>query len=333
MLTPAVEAAIAAHPHGNILQTPRWGALKARFGWRYDEVRCGSAWALVLYKPLLRGLVTLAYVPRGPLVGSAAELAALCAQIERAARRRRALAVWIEPPLWEISEAQVRALGFRPGARTIQPPNTIVVDIAPDEATVLERMKQKTRYNIRLAERKGVTTRLGGPDDADAFYALMRETGARDGFEVHSPAYYQAVFELFLPPQEPPLAQAALWLAEVEGAAVAALVVFALGKTAWYFYGASSMRHREKMPAYAAQWAAIRWAKSRGCTSYDLWGIPDADADTLEAQFEERNDGLWGVYRFKRGFGGQVVRYTGLWEKPLSPLYAVALRVQAALER
>jgi lipid II:glycine glycyltransferase (peptidoglycan interpeptide bridge formation enzyme) len=187
-------------------------------------------------------------------------------------------------------------------------------------------MKSKTRYNIRLAERKGVTVRPGGVADAAAFYALMEETGERDSFGVHSLAYFRRALELFLP-----VNQAALLLAEVDGELVAGLMVFALGQTAWYLYGASSNRHREKMPAYAVQWAAIRWAKARGCTCYDLWGIPDVEETELEADFASREDGLWGVYRFKRGFGGRVMRYAGLWEQSLNPLYPVVVHLRPGL--
>jgi lipid II:glycine glycyltransferase (peptidoglycan interpeptide bridge formation enzyme) len=152
----------------------------------------------------------------------------------------------------------------------------------------------------------------------------METTAERNEFGIHTQAYYRQVLERFLPQK-----QAALLIAEVDDDPVAAIIVFALGETAWYFYGASSNRHRKKMPTYALQWAAMRWAKARGCTTYDLWGIPDHDEATLEDEFVERSDGLWGVYRFKRGFGGEVVRYAGLWEKALSPLYPVARRVRS----
>ena len=108
-------------------------------------------------------------------------------------------------------------------------------------------------------------------------------------------------------------------VAEVETEPVAAIMVFRRGERAWYFYGASTNRHRERMPTYLLQWEAMRWAKANGCTSYDLWGIPDADEETLEAEFTQRSDGLWGVYRFKRGFGGQVTRTMGAWDLVLDP--------------
>ena len=97
-------------------------------------------------------------------------------------------------------------------------------------------------------------------------------------------------------------------------------MAFRQGQDAYYFYGASSNEYRNLMATYLIQWAAIRWAKSQGCTRYDLWGIPDADLTTLEAEFQQRRDGLWGVYRFKRGFGGQVVQSIGAYDYVYSPL-------------
>jgi peptidoglycan pentaglycine glycine transferase (the first glycine) len=190
-------------------------------------------------------------------------------------------------------------------------------------------MKSKTRYNIRLAGRRGVTVREAGEQDLPAFHALMATTGERDEFGVHAPAYYELAYRLFVPGN-----WARLLLAEVGDEPVAALMVFALSTKAWYLYGASSDAHRERMPTYLLQWEAIRWARARGCTTYDLWGVPDAPEDRLEAEFAERQDGLWGVYRFKRGFGGEVVRSVAAWDRVLAPLryrmyrWGLALRGQ-----
>ncbi|HXK42773.1 MAG TPA: peptidoglycan bridge formation glycyltransferase FemA/FemB family protein [Anaerolineae bacterium] len=329
---------VARHPYGTVLQTSRWGALKSAFDWDSQLVTLGSAeqptgGALLLTRRwALSQVTTLAYVPRGPVVewSAAALVRELVPAMERAARRKRALALWLEPELPDdpANRALLASLGYRPAARTIQPRQTIVVDLAGDEEALLAQMKQKTRYNIRLAARKGVTVREGGPEELPAFYRLMVETGQRDGFAIHSEAYYRRALELFQP-----VGQAALLLADVAGETVAALMVFAWGAKAWYFYGASSERCREWMPTYALQWEAMRWARRRGCTTYDLWGIPDAGEETLEAEFATRNDGLWGVYRFKRGFGGRVVRFVGLWEKSLSPLYPLALRLMRLVRR
>jgi lipid II:glycine glycyltransferase (peptidoglycan interpeptide bridge formation enzyme) len=277
------------------------------------------AGAQVLYRRLPAGLGQLAYVPRGPVVDWAdeAQVSALLETIERVARPRGAIALTIEPELSDAAMHSNRllALGFSPAPVTIQPPRTIVVDLAGDEDAILAAMKSKTRYNIRLAGRRGVTVREANEQDLPAFHALMATTGDRDDFGVHTPAYYELAYRLFVPRD-----CARLLLAEVKGEPVAALMVFALATKAWYLYGASADAHREKMPTYILQWEAIRWARSRGCTTYDLWGIPDASEEQLEAEFTARQDGLWGVYRFKRGFGGQIVRCVGTWDRALAPL-------------
>ena len=167
-------------------------------------------------------------------------------------------------------------------------------------------MKQKTRYNIRLAERKEVTVRRGTAADLPVFNALMQITARRDGFGVHDPQYYKSVFELFAPDDH-----LAFFLAEFAGRPLAAIMVSAYAGKAIYLYGASGDEERQRMPTYALQWAAIQWAKTTGCHTYDLWGIPDAPEEELEANFSDRGDGLWGVYRAKRGYGGQIQRTVG----------------------
>jgi lipid II:glycine glycyltransferase (peptidoglycan interpeptide bridge formation enzyme) len=173
-------------------------------------------------------------------------------------------------------------------------------------------MKQKTRYNIRLAARKEVRVEISS--DLETFNRLMEVTGTRDAFGVHSAAYYQKVYERFHPQGE-----VEILLASYEDIPLAAIMVFARGKRAWYFYGASSDSERNRMPTYLLQWEAIKWAKERGCTEYDLWGVPDADENELETGFTSRSDGLWGVYRFKRGFGGELKRSAGPWDRVYNP--------------
>ena len=175
-------------------------------------------------------------------------------------------------------------------------------------------MKQKTRYNIRLSHRKGVVIRQ--TNDIDTFYQLMQVTGERDAFGVHSKEYYQRALDLF-----EPRGNCALFCAEFEEQPLAGLMVFAHGKRAWYFYGASSSQHRHLMPTYLLQWKAMQWAKAQGCSQYDLWGVPDEDQDTLEANFLDRHDNLWGVYRFKRGFGGELRRTVSAWDRVYNPLF------------
>ncbi len=326
------ERFVAAHPRPHILQSSAWGTLKSQFGWEAKHVGLAAgadtselvAGAQVLYRRLPWGLGRLAYVPKGPLLDweDEAQTSALLAALDQAARHKgtmgqTSVALTIEPdlpdtPTWR---ERLRALGFRPSPfEAIQPRRTLVVDLTPDEEAILMEMKSKTRYNIRLAGRKGVSVRPAQEADLPAFHALMQATADRDAFGIHTPAYYERAYRLFVPRD-----RARLLLAEVEGEATAAVMVFALPPRSWYFYGASSNAHREKMPTYLLQWEAMRWAKSIGCTSYDLYGVPDADRETLEAAFTQRSDGLWGVYRFKRGFGGELVRSVGAWDRVYAP--------------
>jgi lipid II:glycine glycyltransferase (peptidoglycan interpeptide bridge formation enzyme) len=113
---------------------------------------------------------------------------------------------------------------------------------------------------------------------------------------------------------------AELLVAEFEGKPLAALMVFARGRRAWYMYGASTDEERNRMPTYLLQWEAMKWARSKGAEEYDLWGVPDEDEKTLEANFETRHDGLWGVYRFKRGFGGELKRAEQARDRVFNPL-------------
>jgi peptidoglycan pentaglycine glycine transferase (the first glycine) len=315
---------VAGRSDAHILQTSLWGALKAQFGWADERIGLARGSELVtgaqvLYRRLPGGLGRLAYVPKGPLVDWADEeqVGALLEALDRAARARGAVALTVEPDLPDEPphRERLRALGFRPAPfSSVQPRRTLVVDISPDEEEILAALKSKTRYNVRLAARKGVTVREATEADLPTFHALTATTAARDRFGVHTPAYYEAAYRLFVPQ-----GRARLLLAEVEGESVAAVMVFALPPRAWYFYGASSNVHRERMPAYLLQWEAMRWARSQGCTSYDLWGVPDEDGATLEAGFTQRRDGLWGVYRFKRGFGGHLVRSVGAWDCVYAP--------------
>ena len=320
-----------AEAGGHVLQGWAWGELKACFGWQVQRLAVGPSRAQVLYRALPGGLGSLAYVPKGPVAdfNTVEALQALVEALEPLARQRRAICLKIEPNLEDDPAlvGRLQALGFRPSPQTIQPRRTLLVDLDAEPEELLGRMKQKTRYNIRLAERKGVVVRPGDEADLPAFYRLMELTARRDQFGIHSRAYYETAHRLFIP-----AGQGRLLLAEYEGQLLAGLVVFAFGATACYMYGASSDEQRSLMPTYLLQWEAMRWAREQGCRTYDLWGVPDEDEAGLEAGFTERSDGLWGVYRFKRGFGGRLVRTVGAWDRVYAPLrywgYSVAVRAR-----
>lgn len=327
------DAFVAAHPRGSILQTTNWARLKNRFGWSSQRVwmrRDGRlvGGAQLLIRSVALGIVKIGYVPHGPIVDweDDEQIEVLLNHLDQAAYNRGAGLVKLEPWLWQDDLSAERwahicdTYGLVNDTDSIQPPQTILVDLRPSEDDILAAMKQKTRYNIRLSEKKGVVVRQGTEADLPAFNRMMLTTAQRDAFAVHEPEYYRAAYEIFAPDQ-----QCVLLMAEYEGQPLAGAMVFAVGRKAAYFYGASSNEERQRMPAYAIQWAAIRWAKARGCHTYDLWGIPDYAEAELEAQFAERTDGLWPVYRFKRGFGGRIARTVGpvdrVYNKRLHRLY------------
>jgi peptidoglycan pentaglycine glycine transferase (the first glycine) len=219
-----------------------------------------------------------------------------------------------------ISELKSRGWGY--SSDQIQFKNTVQVDLNLSEEELLARMKPKTRYNIRLAERKGVSVRVGTKDDLPMLYKIYAETSVRDGFVIRDEGYYKTVWELFMPKTNSPISDSPVsnlqspftepLIAEVDGQPVAAIFVFYFAGCAYYVYGMSRAVHREKMPTYLLQWEAMKRAKAKGCSVYDLWGAPDV--------FDE-SDSMWGVYRFKEGLGGKVIRTLGAWDFAPNPLW------------
>jgi lipid II:glycine glycyltransferase (peptidoglycan interpeptide bridge formation enzyme) len=314
-------------PEAHILQTTPWGELKAAFGWEVKRVVAAgdtpAAGAQVLFKKLPLGF-ELGYIPKGPLPAApdcdSAGLMmnswrVLWSEIDRICRDRQTVFLKVELDTLDPSWINPLILPhFKPSLHAIQPCRTLIVDLRGDEQELLARMKQKTRYNVRLALKRGVIVRPSS--DIELFYRMMQETGEREHFGVHTLAYYHRVYNLFHPRGE-----CELLLAEYEQLPLAALMVFSRGRRAWYFFGASAAAYREYMPTYLLQWEAMRWARAQGCTEYDLWGVPDTDEETLEAQFSGRSDGLWGVYRFKRGFGGQLRRAPDSMDRVYRPFF------------
>jgi len=305
---------LTKHPNAHILQTGEWGELKSAFGWEPVRLVLDDGLGVqILFRRLPLGL-TLAYLPKPVFSDQQSAFSGqLWAEVDAVCKNRHAIFIKIESDVWDD---QPLTFNFQPSTRSphyIQPPRTLMVDLRGTEDDILARMKQKTRYNIRLANKKDVTVRSW--DDLPAFHQMMLVTGGRDGFGVHSLEYYQRAYDLFHP-----TGMAELLVAEYEGVPLAALMVFARGRRAWYMYGASTDEERNRMPTYLLQWEAMRWARSKGAEEYDLWGVPDEDEETLEAHFTERNDGLWGVYRFKRGFGGELKRAVQALDRVYNPL-------------
>lgn len=306
------------HPHAHLLQTGEWGELKEGFGWEAVRLIQGELGVQLLIRKLPLGF-TVGYIPK-PVSSEQLSMSSdqFWKEVDSVCKQHRAIFLKIEPDEWDSNDSsrwlpKSGDFGLRISPHNIQPPRTIIIDISCAEETILARMKQKTRYNIRLAEKKSVTVRPW--NDIPAFHKMMLATGGRDGFGVHSLEYYQRAYELLHPE-----GMCEVLVAEFEGNPLAALFVARSGIHAYYLYGASTDDERNRMPTYLLQWEAMRWAKAHGCLNYDLWGVPDEDEVILEANFEKRQDGLWGVYRFKRGFGGELKRAAQALDRVYNPL-------------
>jgi len=269
--------------------------------------------------------LSVMYLPKGPVLdwGDVHLRRQVLADLANLGHRNRAIFVKLDPDVaigigvpgeagareCELGESvlkDLQACGWHLSDEQVQFRNTVLIDLTPDPDQLLANMKQKTRYNIRLAERKGVTVRVGEASDLELLYRLYIETSVRDDFVIRDRRYYQKLWSTMM---DAGLAEPLI--AEVQGQPVAGLVIFRFAGRAWYMQGMSGLEHREKMPNYLLQWEAIRRAKAAGCFIYDLWGAPDEFSD---------HDSMWGVYRFKEGLGGQVVRHIGAWDLPVKPV-------------
>lgn len=305
---------INSHPEGHALQLWEWGALKEKTGWTCHRLllKTGEeifAAATILARRLPFFGIPIFYCPRGPVVDMAAKekVNAVFRAIRELAKKQKAIFLKIDPDIPKNKDLELflRALGFKlidkgKNFEGAQPKFVFRLDIRPDEEKLLANMHQKTRYNIRLAKRRGVTIRIGSREDLPEFYRVLKETTERDNFLVRSYSYFEDLYDLMAP-----AGFAELFIAEYKGQMLAGTIAFLTGKKAWYVYGASSNFYRNVMPNYLIQWEMIRWAKSKGCTLYDFRGV---SGDLNE------NNPLYGLYKFKKGFNGEFTEFIGEWD-------------------
>ncbi|MBI5825686.1 MAG: peptidoglycan bridge formation glycyltransferase FemA/FemB family protein [Chloroflexi bacterium] len=339
---------ISQLPNPHFLQTYEWGQVKAKYGWqpiylvwdkdgKMKEERTNlssfifpvQAACLVLKRTILnRGFaarLSVLYAPKGPLLDWKNEplRTRVLNDLQSFARKQGAIFLKLDPDVvlargvpnseGDVTENSGQAVMFELRRRgwvyssdQIQFRNSVLVDLTSTEDEILMRMKPKTRYNVRLAGKKDVTVRVGTENDLPMLYKMYAETSVRDGFVIRDENYYMTVWKTFIPHSAFRILPSAIPLiAEVDGEAVSAIFLFMFAGRGYYVYGMSRNAHREKMPTYLLQWEAIKHAKSNGCTAYDLWGAPEV--------FDE-SDSMWGVYRFKEGLGGEVVRTLGAYD-------------------
>ena len=351
MQTTIWDELISSLPNPHFLQTYEWAQVKSKYGWKpiylawsdksyqsypsdqlglLDQVNVQAA-CLVLKRSLsFRELfqANVLYAPKGPLLDWSNESLRnrVLDDLQSFAKKQGAIFLKIDPDVVlgtgisegeasredhdgqaVMSELKRRGWGF--SSDQIQFKNTVLIELSASEDEMLTGMKQKTRYNIRLAEKKGVTVRVGAQADLPMLYKMYAETSVRDGFVIRNEEYYQTVWQTFMQSDKP---NAEPLIAEVNGETIAAIFVFYFAGRAYYVYGMSREAQREKMPNYLLQWEAMKRAKLRGCLTYDLWGAPD--------EFNE-GDSMWGVFRFKEGLGGEVIRTLGAWDYAPHPFW------------
>jgi peptidoglycan pentaglycine glycine transferase (the first glycine) len=329
----AWDAFAVQQPSFAMVQSWEWGEFKEKLGWRtlrivIEEQGRILAGAQMLIKPIPSGLLSIAYVPKGPLGNwqDKTTMSKLLAELVRVARQHKAIFLRIEPA--HLNDPAIDQFlcsqEFRANPYTNQPRATIILDLTPDLDDILKQMRKKTRQYIKRATRKGVTVRVGGRKDLPAFYELMQITGRRSGFSPRIRDYYEYEWQTLAKN-----GQGVLFLAYYQDQLLAGRIAFHFGKRAAEFHAGSSNEHVDLRPNYLLVWEAIKWAKAQGCCTYDLWGIPDqvgqAVCEGKDLPKEEHSNGLWGVYRFKRGFGNNVVYYVGAHDYVFSrPLYWLA---------
>lgn len=299
--------AVNAAPRADLLQSWEWGEFKRLGGWSPlrlivtdgDEPVAGAQ----LLSRRVMGAPSL-YAPRGPWWHDDARgLAGLETLITWIRRNRPSGAPFLRADPLIADPAPLTALGFRPAPRQIQPRATIVVDLTPSEDAILAAFNSRVRYNARHAQKKGVEVSEGGVEDARQFWELLNATAARKGFIERDLSYFTQLMEIFGD-------NARIFLARYEGAIVYGALIVVSSQNAYYLYGGSG-GDRSVKPSELGQYRAMLWAKRRGATSYDMWGIPYSP---------EPDNPLYTVYTFKSGFGGKEARYAGALDLPLAPI-------------
>ncbi|MFC1640640.1 lipid II:glycine glycyltransferase FemX [Patescibacteria group bacterium] len=323
----ALNTFVSKNPRGHLLQSYEWGVFQKEFGERVHRVGITDNGELVAAATLIRkdfgfGKNYL-YCPRGPIVKEGTQEEAvplLMKEIDDVAKIEGAMFLRANP---EYTEKPGWMKGWEVALGQLEPKKTILVDLVQSEDELLAAMKSKTRYNIRLAAKKGVTVESGTSSELlKIFIELNKKTAARDKFTPHSDDYYEKQISGLAKTGQIKIYVA---FADIDGTKtpIAANINTFFGRRATYVHGTSADVGRNLMPTFALQWQAIQDAKNAGKTEYDFWGIADSD---------DPNHPWAGITRFKQGFAGNVVQYIGAYDlvfhKIWYTLYKVSKKVR-----
>lgn len=269
----------------HILQSKEWGEFRAKTPTVKKVLYAGGCQIFIHKIPHV--LLTVAYLPRPETID--------LPQVVAACRKERAVFVKIEP-LAESVEGKLSA--------PVLPRHTIYIDLAHSEEKLLSNMHEKTRYNIGLAQKKGVKVTEG--ENLTEFIKLLEGTEERQGFYSHPADYYEMLWETLRPKKMVYLLSAGK---------MAAIMLLRYKDFLYYAYGGSDPQYREMMAPHLLHFEAMTLGKKLGCKTYDLWGS--------YKNRPEESDPWWGVYRFKKGFGGKEITFPETVDVPLSPIYSL----------
>ncbi|HUC87364.1 MAG TPA: peptidoglycan bridge formation glycyltransferase FemA/FemB family protein [Candidatus Saccharimonadales bacterium] len=302
---------VAANPDGGtVLQLKAFGEVKSRHGWQASHYLLDKVAVLVLRRQI-PGFGELWYVPNGPGVtdrGGLNRFAQAAAKLQPAP-----FMIKIDPEIrrGEISAKQLQQMGFVLAPRNLQyNVSTVIVGLRPDEEAILGSFRQKTRYNVRLAAKKGVSV-AAVPTDAstiNTMYSLYATTTRRAGVYLRSKRYFEDYWRLHAES-----GHGQMFLASYEGKPLAGAFITFTGTKALYKDGGSLREHTAVQAPYALQWEIMRWLKARGILDYDMHGVPPAD------RIDDPTHPMAGLARFKTGFQPQVTEFIGTYDLPLDP--------------
>jgi lipid II:glycine glycyltransferase (peptidoglycan interpeptide bridge formation enzyme) len=310
---------------GSLLQAWAWGSLKARYGWRvtryfWTEQGQPICAASVLRRSLPGGLA-LNYAPRGPVLnGRLAEWPAFWQALRERLAAEGGTILKVDPE-WtgDADRAVLEEAGGRPGRHAIQHQASMIVDIRGGDAAFM-RLKESTRRNVRSGERQGITVEASDASAAmETFYSLLQETALREEFKIRSRTYYQDLLALFRE-----RGQVSIYLARHGDQLLAGAVMLFYGPRLIYLFGGTRTGAKELKPGYVLHWRAIQDAQQRGCSTYDMWGVP--------VRPEPGHPG-YGYFVFKSRFNGEIVRYIGIYDLPVNRAAALTIRLAERFAR
>lgn len=313
----------------SLLQTKLWADFKARHGWLVHPVSLAGIPqpTFVLERALAFGQSML-YAPELSVENWSAVLPELTVQARKLSPAAIFFRLELFEPLSETTESlvvQLTQAGYRKSFEAVQPEHRQWVSISDDETKILANMKEKGRYNVRLAQKKGVITRVStNVSDVEVFYKIFQQTAARDGFKIRGLKYFQDLCQTLFDHNVGELV-----IAEFAGQPLVALVLTYYNGLASYLYGASSNQQRNLMAPYAAHFAAIQAAKQRGCETYDLLQIAPADDEGNAPN----NRPYANLTRFKQQFGGQRIDLVGSWDLVFKPFWYSVFKAAEQLRR